>query len=504
MRLTELLRRTGGVVRLVPALASGVVGLAAGEPSAPKPPRVDFVFPLAVGLPAEAKLEVSGALGATPLHGWCDDPGVTLARGASNEVFQVTVTTNATPGVRWLRFANADGVSNWLPFVLSDRLELTARPGTNAPVVESVSWFPAAINSRLLADGQTNHFLVTTRTNQLLEVRVQGLGLDSPVAATLQVRDERGVVLDSASTTNGTDPALSVVMLTEARWQVEVTALTNFPPVSFGTNGVPFRLLLDVADQPAQTTANGATILTPHPDLQRPQLTPRVAFPGLVHGFISDPLEEDLYGFDAIPGHVYGFRLKAGSLSSPLRGVVRILDAERQVITESLPASDPELLWTAPGGGRYTIVVAAEPGSGGMDCLYQLELDQPRADLGAVLAAHTVELTPGKSATLDFRVIKPPSFDQLLVITAQGLPPGVSAAPVHLIPEMDRATLTLNAAVDLAPTNAPVQLVLMPATPPILIEIARAMVHGRYAPPGKLLRNEVGYFWVSVVAPAAE
>lgn len=504
-RVTTCLNRSVNPGGLLLALVFGVGILAAAEDSPQRePPRVDFVFPLAVGLPAEMNLTLFGALGTLPLHGWCDDPGVTLARGASNDVFRISVNTNASPGVRWLRFGNSVGVSAWQPFVLSDRLELTAAPGTNAPVVESVSWLPAAVNSRLLADGRTNHFLVATRTNQLLEVRLQGLSLDSPVAARLQIRDEHGVVLDSASTTNGTDPAVTAVMLTDTRWQVEVTALTNFPAASFDTNGAPFRLLLDAVDRPALITPAGTSILTPHPEMQRPNLTPRVTFPGLVHGFVSDPLEEDLYGFDALAGHVYGFRLKAGSLSSPLRGVVRILDAERNAITQSLPAADPELVWTAPGDGRYTIVVAAEPGSGGLDCLYQLELDLPRADLRALLAAHTLVIEPGKSASLDFRVVKPLTFDRLLVVTAQGLPPGVSAAPIHLLPEMDRATLTVTAAADLAPTNAPVQLVVMPATPPILVETARATVQGRYTPPGKLLRNEVGYFWVTITAPTAQ
>lgn len=463
-----------------------------------QPPHVDFVYPPAVGWLADASVTLTGELGSSPIRGWCDDPGIIVTRGASNAVFHVTVTTNASPGLRWLRFENEAGVSDWLPLVLSDREERIANPGTNAPMVESVTSLPVAVNSRLLSDGLTNLIVVTTRTNQLLEVKLQGLGLDLPVGARLQIRDERGVVLASASTTNSADPTVSAPMFNEARWQIEVTPLTNFPACAFATSGVPFRLLLDAVELPTQRKPDGTVILAPHPDMQRPNLTPRISFPGLVNGFVSDPLQQDYYGFDATAGDAYWMRLKTASISSPLRGVLRILDADRNVLIESVPGPDPMLAWTAPGTGRFGIVVAAEPGSGGADCMYQLELGQPRVQLAATVSAHTLALEPGGSAALELRVVKPPTFDQLLVVTVQGLPAGVTAAPVHLMAEMDRATITVSAAADLAPTNVACQVMLMTAAPPILVEPAHAPVVGRFAAPGKLLRNETAHFWVTV------
>lgn len=485
-------------------MAAGMHGPRAEEPLPTHPPRVDFVFPLAAGWLSETSLRLHGELGSLPLRGWCDDPGVSLVRGASNEVFSVRVTTNAIPGLKWLRFSSPAGVSDWLPFVLSDREEVAAQPDTNAPVVLPAPALPAGVTSRLLAGGWTNAFVITTQTNQLLEVKLQGLALDSPVHARLQVRDERGVVLASASTTNLADPALTVPMFHEARWRIEVTALTNFPPAEFDRQGAPFRVLLDASDLPPRQNPDGSVILTPHPEMQRPNLTPRIAFPGLVNGFISSPLEEDFYGFDAVAGQAYWVRLKAASISSPLRGSLRILDAQRNVLMEALAGPDPELAWTAPDSGRYAIVVGAQPGSGGLDCVYQLELGQPRAELRATLRAPTVAMEPGGAATIEVTVIKPPSFEQLLIVSAQGLPDGVTAAPAHLLPPADRAVLTLRAATDAAITNVPCQVSLLPAVPPVLVEFARVPIVGRYAPPGRLLRNEAEHFWLSVGPGATE
>jgi hypothetical protein len=486
------------LIGLTSALQSGNGRVAAAESEATPPPRVDFVFPLAAGWLAETSLHLHGELGSLPLHGWCDDPGVTLTRGASNDVFTLSVSTNAIPGPKWLRFANAVGVTAWLPFLLSDAAEILARPDTNAPVAVAVPTLPAGIHSRLLPHGWTNQFFVQTRTNELLEVKLQGLALDSPVHARLQVRDERGVVLASASTTNLADPALALPMVHETRWQVEVAALTNFPAAAFAMLGVPFRLSLTATDLPPQQPADGSVILTPHPELQRPHLTPRITFPGLVNGIVSSPLEEDFYGFDAVAGQAYWVRLKTASISSPLRGSLRILDDRRKVVSEALAGPDPELAWTAPADGRYAIVAGAQAGSGGLDCVYQLEFGRPRADLRATLPTHTIPIEPGAAATLEVAVIKPPSFDQLLIVSVQGLPPGVTAAPAHCLPEMGRATLTLRAAADAPATNVPCQVSLLPVVPPVVVEFARAPILGRHAPEGRLLRNEAEHFWLLV------
>ena len=485
-------------------VAAGIVTSVAG---ADAPPRVDWIFP--AGGPVGSALTVRVGIdpAPAPLAVWCEDSGVRFGPVGTNGECAVVLATNAVPGAHWLRFFNTQGASAPRLFVAGDTLEIVEDETTNAPPPAIQEWFPVVLNGRLREPTKPDVWRIRTGTNEIVHARLDTVGLDLPLRASLAMIDESGETLGSSTQPPGEDASLSVAVHRPGIWRVEVRPA----PTAISTNAsepaldAVYRLRIHKEFAATPNDSLDALSVQAGPRIQRSVAkTPWITFPSELHGWIDPAGDEDTFSFHARFGETYFFRVRAGSIGSPLPAEVRVLD-DRGTVLASSSGSDPELSWTASGDGLFVIGVTGEGGRGGFDCYYRLELGAPQPHLDVEFSPHTVVLEAGNAAEMRLRIRRPAGFDPLLLLIVEGLPAGVTALTTPVPPHVDDVRFSLVAGPDAPAANQPGRIVVRTFDLVPLMTPAQAAVTGRHTAPGGLLRNTTEHFWLTVrPKPAAE
>jgi hypothetical protein len=217
-------------------------------------------------------------------------------------------------------------------------------------------------------------------------------------------------------------------------------------------------------------------------DSQSPSLLTQLPPGTTANGLIDRPGAVDRY---AVPAHA-GDRLlvdvQAAALGSWLDPVITLFDTEGQQIAENddrgaraaspggspLARLDSRLEAVVPAGGVLIVAITDRFGEGGTEYAYRLTVGPPRPDINVTLrlgagplASGALNLRPGTSVSLPFQVAavgNPP----LISVRAEGLPPGVVAAPTTL--RLPRPT----APDDVASGEGILELSVEPGTRPTL------------------------------------
>lgn len=472
------------------------VGVLAGEP-----PQVKGLFPAGGATNGPAlTVHVSGEWGAEPPRAWCLDPGVIFTAVGTNGDYQVRFTTNAALGAQWVRFYDTNGVSAPRLFVVTDLEEWIESQETNAPAPAVLTNFPVVINGRLVRPGEQDAWPIHCDTNEIVRARVDAIGLDSPVQASVALLGDDGIVLASGKPAAGFDPELTLTVPRAGTYRVVVQNAGGQ-----GTNGPAaiYRLTLAKEFVGATNVTVAPGWLPPtDPAMLRPApLSAFISPPAQINGWIPQAGDIDRFRLLARALMTYSLRLSCGSIGSPLIATIQVLDHEEKVVAESAPGPDPVLLWTAASDGEHVIKITGSGGSGGFDCYYALNVATPQVAISATLNHDTVRLAPGGTTELLVEVTRPQKMEGILAVLVDGLPPDVSAAPVSLTPEVNTARVVLSAAPDARPSNQSCSVIVTTVAAVPDATLAEAQVTPKFAPQGKLLRNGLPGFWLTVPAP---
>ncbi len=508
-----------GVVALAASLACQLC-VGAGMPA------VDFLFPAGGQRGGATAVLAGGTFPTWPVRIWTDDPGLVFKPGESAGRFQVEIATNVPVGAHLVRFYDAGGSGAPRLFVVGEVPELNEPDSPEQTGVGTeVKTLPVTVNGRLRQPGETDTYLLTLAAGDELRATVVAYALDSPVAARLRLLDSGGRVLGESTNPPPHDPALVCAIREAGTYRLELSPVesyvaehTAFAPSDAAVYRLP---LASVAVPGASETNSAGRVLVegaplpdrPYrvsvleappaesPDILRPDRPyPTVDLPCTITGFIRPAGNEDHYSFSAVGDELYHFRLRAGSIGSPLVPVFRVLNGAQLVLAESPPGLDPTLDWVAPGDGLYTLVVADARGGGGVGYGYELDVTAPEPNLTATADEHTLRLRPGQSAARNLAIRRPETYQGLLALTAVGLPAGVQAAPATIPPDVRQATLRLTVADDAPPANQPFRITLLDVTanPPRVVS-ARAPLRGKYAPTDDLALKDTDTFWLTVL-----
>lgn len=124
------------------------------------------------------------------------------------------------------------------------------------------------------------------------------------------------------------------------------------------------------------------------------------------------------------------------SFHSPLVPLARLIDPQGQSVSESSnrgAAVEPKLTYKAPADGDYRLQVRDRFEAGGPSYIYRLSLSQPQAGFELKLAADAVVLSAEDALEIPITVVRRSGSGAAvgdIQVTAVGLPPGVTAAPV--------------------------------------------------------------------------
>jgi hypothetical protein len=433
------------------------------------------------------EVTAGGAFTRWPVRAWVGGAGVTVTAGKEKGKLSVTVAPDAAPGTYWVRLHDEEGGSVARPFLVGTLPEVVEQEPNDDPARPQV--LPEArvvVNGRLGKRGDVDGFAVPLRTGTVLVASLEAnQTLGSPMDAVLQVVSERGFVLAESNDERGLDPQLAFVAPADGRYVVRTFAFPATPDASVqfaGGEQFVYRLTLTTAgfadhafplavpraapgrvelvgwnvpaaakavpvtpgDGPEATAfhpevANAVAVrVEPHPtavkagphDRQHPLA---ITLPVTVSGRL-DPGGVDVFTFEAKKGEQFLFQVESRSLGFPLDAVLRLTDAagkELARVDDTGKRPDPELAFKAPRNGAYRVEVSDLHSEGGPRYAYRLRALRPGPDYDLTLKDDRFALPPGKPLDLPVTVNRRQGFAEPVDVSAEGLPPGVTAAPVR-------------------------------------------------------------------------
>ncbi|MGH7202347.1 MAG: PPC domain-containing protein, partial [Planctomycetaceae bacterium] len=472
------------------------------------PPKVERLFPAGGSVGGTVEVTISGSLGDAPVQAWCSQPGVTVEIPEKPEkTVRVQIAEEASPGLCWLRFHNAEGASSLRPFVVGTLPEVVeTEPNNRLDEAKPLESSRLVVNGVLSKDGEVDAFAVPLRQGETVVLSMAAhRPLGSPMDGILQLVSPAGFVLEQNDDEHGLDPQIVFTAEEDGTYFVRtfafpaeptsrvrlagggdfiyrltittgpfvdhvrplaVTAGEERPVRPFGWNipealaelpvtasSEPFLLTLShsqLANTAEISIVPHATGLEQEPNgRDQPQEIP---LPLTLTGCIDAPEDADVYRFTAAKGQKLAFRVESRALGQPLDPVLNLTDAGgkslRRVDDASRGEFDAELEHAIPADGDYRLEVTDLHGRGGFRYVYRLTagLETPRFSLELKSDAFT--LPADKPLEVPVTVGRDEGFDGEITVSVEGLPEHVTAEAVASQPKGDTSKtvkLTLTA-----------------------------------------------------------
>ncbi len=256
-----------------------------------------------------------------------------------------------------------------------------------------------------------------------------------------------------------------------------------FPPAGDGdqqlgdvSQTLRFAASEGTCEMPARLTAGGGmSNLIPlrvgdHPEVReaepndRPEQAARVTLPATVNGRFLTPGDTDLFRVRLRKGETWRFDAWVARVGSPTDADLSLIDAGGRVVAtndDGVPGThDPRFWYTAPADGEYLLQIR-ETGMSrlGERLVYRLEAHPQAPDFELEAGPEAADLAGGGSVEFKVTVRRLGGFAGALTLAAEGLPSGVTCAPLTLTEKQDKGTLKLTAAADARPGSGPIQIV---------------------------------------------
>lgn len=194
-----------------------------------------------------------------------------------------------------------------------------------------------------------------------------------------------------------------------------------------------------------------------------PEQANAVELPAALNGRFLTPGDADTYRVSLRKGELWRFDGWVERLGSPTDASLSVLDAAGKVLAsndDGVPRThDPRLWFSAPADGQYLLQIR-EVGMSrlGERLVYRLEATPQLPDFEVEAAVEAVSAAAGGKAEINFTVSRHGGFNGEVTITAQGLPPGVTAEPLVVKANESKGKLTLTLASDAKPGSGPLRI----------------------------------------------
>lgn len=453
-------------------------------------------------------IQGSGVTGevVTPTGGWPAPDAKTGVLPVLNEIkLKLTAAADAPLGVKELRVATPRGVSTIGQIVVGDEPEvLEKEPNNDVAEAQEVA-LPVTINGRIQQGEDVDSYRFKagageTITFSVMCARLEDKTHDLQDHATpmITLRDMTGRELSSNEGYYRADPLLNykfekagdyIVQVRDSRYQGNphwvyrlnitkrpyVTALlplTIHPgqaedvrPVGFNLPGATAKL-----QAPASTPA-GETLLTVQTTTGESNLVPvlvtnlpcstapdgmteaspmAIAVPTAISGRLAKPGDKHRFKLHAKAGQMLTFEVEARRLYSRIDSVLTLYNAQGQEITSNDDAigMDSRIDWVAPAEGDYQIELRDNHGGGGDNFVYVLEVKAAGPDFTLRCDDDKMRLGPGNCGAWYVIVDRNFGFNGEIKVDARGLPPGVTATPLTIPPNVAQGCLILTCAPD--------------------------------------------------------
>lgn len=483
-------------------------------------PNLKHLRPVAGKQGTSITVTPAGKIDPWPPRVWVDSPDVRFNPTPMTGVFNVEIAADATPGPRLVRFFNEQGASEPRFFIVSKEFESReAEPNDDFKAPQKLESLPATVGGRLDKGGDVDSFAVTLKKGQTLVARVEAYTLASTFDGMLRIVDANGAQMAFNHDGRTPDPFLTWEAPHDGTFIVQlmgfVLPATNAVNLTGGESCIyrlhltagPFvRHTIPLAAQRGKKTPvqlvgwnlasktaeldgtqyepsiTTATLSLPEAAADQPLIvsdlpeasekesdgsTPELlTVPGAITGRIEKANDEDRFTFTAVKKRAYDIQLTAAGVGSSLDAWLKIENKDGKQLARGDDAGgskDPQLTWTAPSDGIFTIAVGDVTHRGGDDFVYRLAVTEATPSVTGTAVDHTLKLQPGKTGELKVTVKRVSGFTQKLQLAAKNLPEGISATEVEVPAKGGEVTLKVAATADAKPANQPFQLVLREA-----------------------------------------
>jgi hypothetical protein len=544
------------------AIVLSRMSLPAAEPS------LTHLFPVAGQQGTTVSVKASGKFDPWPAQVWVDAPGIVFKPGKSAGQFDVEIAKDAAPGPHLIRVFNDQGASAPRFFIVAREPQTPeAEPNDEFRSPQKIAALPATISGRLDKSGDVDSYAVTLKRGQTLVARLEAYVLASTFDGMLRVVDGEGTVLAFNHDGRTLDPFLAWTAPRDGTFVVQTMGfvypatadvrftggdgcvyrlhLTDGPfvrhvlPLAVGRGGkTPVELVGWNLDSPRaeidgthfDSHATTAALDLPGALADLPMLVSDireilekepndaadeaqvVEIPTGITARIGHPGDQDRFGFNAVKGRAYDFKVSAARLGSPLDAWLRIENKDGKELARNDDVKgfrDPELTWTATADGPHAVVIGDVSHHGSDGYIYRVAITEAAPSVSAGIAAHSIGVEAGKSATAKVAVKRANGFKARLQLAARYLPEGVTAAPVDVPDKDGEVSLKISADAAAKPASQPFTLVLRETESGAEHAVRHSLVatsENNGVPQGytELLIDGTGQLWLTVTNKAAK
>jgi len=440
---------------------------------------------MGAGLGTTTEITSGGKLNQPGTTVWCSEGSLKFEIPEKGDTFKVTIPDEASPGLHWVRFSNAEGATSLVPFVVGTLPEFNeTEPNNELAKAQKIEKSTVA-NGKLAAAGDVDVFAVPVKKGQTLVASIDSnWRLAAPVDMVMQVLGPNGNVVEQNDDDHGFDPLIAVTPPEDGTWFVRVFGFPAAPNSTIrfaGGADYRYRLTLTTGPYanhavPSAITEDGATVGLAGWNLTEPltKSVPVGALPGnafgvreiantvpvskltssiiveaepsdrakpgeitagsVVCGVIDKPRDEDVFHFTAKKGERLTFRVESRSLGHPLDPVVTVIDAEGKVVIESDDSArnvfDSLVKFSAKADGEYRVCIRDLFEKGGWRFAYRLHCEVPAPSVTLAVKADFFTVKQGESLEIPVTVTRNEKFAEEFSVTVEGLPEGVTVEAV--------------------------------------------------------------------------
>jgi hypothetical protein len=200
------------------------------------------------------------------------------------------------------------------------------------------------------------------------------------------------------------------------------------------TNPVPVL----VTDLPVTTLLTAPSVSAPG----------AITVPAAVNARIGKSGEIHRYKFHGNKGQGYRFEVNGRRFDSRIDSVLALLNAQGQEIASNDDAAGPDsrIEWGCPADGDYFLEVRDLHNGGGDNFVYLLSAQQAGPDFSLRCDDDKMKLGPGNSGAWYILVDRKFGFNSEIKVEVKGLPPGITATPLTIPPNLPQGCLVLTCA----------------------------------------------------------
>lgn len=421
---------------------------------------------------------------------------------------EIASSADATFGPHEIRIVTPQGVSNGAYFWVDIFPNI-------APVIQPTRPKPAlliprdkvgVVNGRITAPSGNDRYTFSVQVGETWAFDCFSSRLRSKLAATLELRDEKSILIKQGAWDGVNDPRFAHKFARAGSYTISIADLhgsggpeytyrllvgrtafvTRFLPRG-ERPGATVGIQMEGPNVPARTPATAAIPNSARPgtywadvrtptgraalipflvtdlpaaavtetDFTMPLPLPPVALDG---AFARYPKVR--FFFHADKGDRYEFELLGKSIGSKIRAAISLLDASGKVVADAVDdesgAARVEL--AAAEEGIYTIEARDEDGKTGLDRSYRLNVRQIGPDFRLVLIADRIVVPKQGAASLTVRALRLGGYSGPITLHAEGLPAGVTAAGATIAESKDFAEIVF-AAAGAGAASAPIRVI---------------------------------------------